>query len=73
MNTFLEVFVATGIFIMLLLIAAAISNAIFVVLSDFARFARALISEKVGIPRRLKANPSPTRPNDRGTLRNAAR
>lgn len=73
MNSFLEVFVAIGIFILLLLIASAITSAIFVVLSDFARFVRARISEKVGIPRRVKTDPSPTRPNDRGALRDAAR
>lgn len=73
MNTFLEVFVAMGILIMLLLIASAITNAIFVVLSDFTRFVRARISGKVGFPRRLKADSSPTRPNERGALRNAAR
>jgi hypothetical protein len=74
MNTFLEVFVAPGTLIVVLFIALAMTNAIFVELSEFARHVRARISEDGGLRYHLRGEPSPTSgPNDRVALRNEAR
>lgn len=51
MNFLLEVCVALGSLIVLLLIAAAITKTIFVVLSGFVRFVRRRIRGKAGVPR----------------------
>jgi hypothetical protein len=74
MNAFLEVFVALGILIIVLLIASAITSAIFVVLSEFVRYVRARISDNGGLGHRFGADPNPSiASNESGTLRNEAR
>jgi hypothetical protein len=74
MNAFLEVFVALGTLIIVLLIASAITSAIFVVLSEFVRYVRARISDYGGLGHRFRADPNPSiASNESGALRNEAR
>jgi hypothetical protein len=74
MNTFLQVFVPVSVLVIILFVAAAIANAVFVVLSEFVRFIRVRISEKVDVLRGFRADPSPTRAaHNRDALRNGAR
>ena len=73
MNTFLEVFVALGAVILVLLIAAAITNAIFVVLSEFVRDIWARINKDGRLRPNLKADPNPAGPHHHASPRSEAR
>jgi hypothetical protein len=73
MNTFLEVFVALGTVILVLLVAAAITNAIFVVLSEFVREIWARISKDGRLRPHLRADPNLAGPNHHAARRNEAR